>query len=65
MEGVGNKLKIARIKKNLTQKEVQELTGITVVTLSNIESGKVAHPQADTIKKLCRAYKIKVESLFE
>lgn len=65
MESIGNKLKIARFKKNLTQREVQELSGITIVTLSNIENGKVKHPQGDTVKKLCKLYKIKIETLYE
>lgn len=65
MESIGNKLKIARFKKNLTQRQVQELSGITIVTLSNIENGKVKHPQGDTVKKLCKLYKIKIETLYE
>ena len=33
-------LKLARIKKNLTQKQLAELVGVSVSTINRIETGK-------------------------
>ena len=48
-------LKVARIEKELDQKQVAELTGIAQSTISEIEAGKT-NPQRTTIEKLAHCY---------
>lgn len=37
---IGNRLKLARIEKNLTQQELADLVGVTRQTIGLIEAGK-------------------------
>lgn len=60
---MGLNLKIARIKKGLTQEELCELVGIGRTTLSKLEQGKTK-PKMDTMEKLSIALEIPVIELF-
>lgn len=50
-------LKVARINRNLNQKEAARLIGISVSTLQNYESGK-NFPDVPILKSIERVYKI-------
>lgn len=60
---MGLNLKIARIKKGLTQGELCKLSGIGRTTLSKLEQGKIK-PKMDTMEKLSTALEIPVIELF-
>jgi transcriptional regulator with XRE-family HTH domain len=54
-------LRQTRIELGLSQRDVERLTGgwVNNSTLSQIETGKVGAPRAETIWLLCKAYGIK------
>ena len=54
---IGNKLQEYRLKNNLTQNQVAELTGLEPRHISQIERG-LSKGSIDTLLKLCNAYKI-------
>ena len=54
---IGNKFQEYRLKNNLTQNEVAELTGLEPRHISQIERG-LSKGSIDTLLKLCNAYKI-------
>lgn len=60
---MGLNLKIARIKKGLTQEELCKLVGIGRTTLSKLEQGKIK-PKMDTMEKLSKALNVPVTELF-
>ena len=64
MNTVGEYLKKARDKRNLSLKAVKEITGISDSALSHIESGKTEVPSPEHLKKLSAAYQIDLIDLF-
>lgn len=58
------KIKIARIKLDLTQKELAKKVGISHVTLSKIEKGNYENLTYKTMKKLANALDTTVQELF-
>ncbi len=54
---IGNKFQEYRLKNNLTQNDVSELTGLEPRHISQIERG-ISKGSIDTLLKLCNAYKI-------
>ena len=58
-----NHLRDFRIKQLITQKELAELSGVSQVTISFIETG-LSVPMNLTKEKLARALKIRVSQLF-
>ena len=54
---IGNKFQEYRLKNNLTQNQVAELTGLEPRHISQIERG-FSKGSIDTLLKLCNAYKI-------
>lgn len=60
---MGLKLKIARIKKGLTQDELCEIVGIGRTSLCHLEQGR-ANPRLDLMKKLSKALDVPVAELF-
>jgi transcriptional regulator with XRE-family HTH domain len=57
---LGERLRRAREKKNLTQVAVRERTGINNKTLSGYEKG-VSEPDIETLKKLAALYEVSVD----
>lgn len=53
----GNKFQEYRLKNNLTQNQVAEITGLEPRHISQIERG-LSKGSIDTLLKLCNAYKI-------
>ena len=58
-------LKLERVKRNLTQKQLQDLSGISMVTIRKIEKGEVEKVTLSTYKKLAKALDISVEELIK
>lgn len=55
-----NKIKLARIKRGVTQRELAEKLGVNRVTVVGYEKCK---PQAKTLYKVAKALEIEVEEL--
>ncbi len=53
-ETIGRRIKLCRKEQNLTQEQLAEQVGITVVYLSKIENGRV-HPTLELLDELCDA----------
>lgn len=58
------KVKAIRKKKKLTQEQLAKMAGISRVTLSWIESGKVGIASTKTLSKLAEALNVSVRDLF-
>lgn len=58
-------LKLERVKRNLTQKQLQDLSGVSMVTIRKIEKGEVEKVTLSTYKKLAKALDISVEELIK
>ncbi len=56
-------LKLERVKRNLTQKQLQDLSGVSMVTIRKIEKGEVEKVTLSTYKKLAKALDISVVEL--
>lgn len=59
---IGEKLRMLREQRNLTQREVAERIDMAYSYISQIENGKV--PSLDKIKRLCDLYQVPVSFLF-
>ena len=59
---LGERIKTARIKKNLTQAQLGELLGKSDNVIANWEKG-TNRPDADTIKKLCTLLDVSTNEL--
>lgn len=58
-----NKLKLARVEKNLSQEELAKLVGVSRQTINSIEIGKF-YPTAKLALLLCIALDKKFEDIF-
>lgn len=58
-------LKLERVKRNLTQKQLQELSGVSRPTIRKIEKGTAEKVTLATYKKLAKALDISVEELIK
>lgn len=56
-------LKIARIRKGLTQKELALLVGLNSQSISDYEAGR-SNPSYDTMKRISKELGKKVDDLF-
>ena len=55
---IGNRLKIARLRKNFTLAFVGECLGKTEATVQRYESGNIKNLKLDTIEKLAELYDV-------
>ena len=60
---LGNRLKVARAEKNISQEELAKLVGVTRQTISSIETGQYC-PSALLAFLLSRQLKKRVDELF-
>ena len=63
-ESFGERLWALRITRGWTQTELAEAAGISITTVTHLETGKVA-PRLGTVRKLARALGLSVEELGE
>jgi len=52
-----------RIKRDLTQRELARLSGVSYNTIIKIERGGITNPKIETVVKLAKALKISIDSL--
>ncbi len=62
MDNLGKQIKIMRITKDLTQKQLADMLGVGSYIVSNIEKGRT-EPDIETIKKLCVIFDITSDEL--
>ncbi|MEE0249216.1 helix-turn-helix transcriptional regulator [Peptacetobacter hiranonis] len=58
-------LKLERVKRNLTQKDLQDLSGVSKSTICKIERYGIDEALVITVKKLAQALEIPVEELIK
>lgn len=63
MREVSYKLKEIRESKNLTQRDLEKISGITHQQISNIETG-VSHPTIPTLLTISDALGVEMEKLY-
>ena len=64
LKKLGKKIKIERVKNDLSQEQLAEKTGVSTRTISLIESG-LQHPKFLLVVKLVKALDIDVKKLIE
>ena len=63
MDTYGDRLKIARKKKNLTRVQLAKLCGITDKTIQNYESGRITPNRIDTSQRSAEVLDVTVDYL--
>ena len=58
-------LKIERVKRNLSQKQLSKLSGVGLNIISKMENGKIDNVTFGYIRKLAKALDIPVEELIK
>lgn len=61
---MGLNLKISRIKKGLTQKELSDIVGISRDYVASLENGRAKNPSMELMKRLSKALNVPVTELF-
>ena len=61
---MGIEIKIARIRKGITQEELARSAGITRYYLSSLENGKAKNPSVELMKKIAKKLEMTVGELF-
>lgn len=62
VQNLGERLKIARIRKGLSQEQVANIVGKKVGTISSYETGNVT-PSVEILMKLAAAYSVSTDYL--
>lgn len=64
---LGLRIREFRLKKNpkWTSTELAEKSGLSLVTISNIENGKLGHVSVETIRMIARALDIHISALID
>ena len=57
-------IKIARIKRNLTQKQLGSLIGLSVSTINRLETGKQS-AKIDILTKIAESLEVQISDLIE
>lgn len=63
LKTIGQKIKVRRVKLDLTQDELARKANIPYTTLVKIETGAVKSPSVDTVKKIADALGITIDEL--
>ena len=58
------KVKLLRISKHITQKELAKMIGISHVTLARVEKDDIDQIRVGTLKKIAKAFNTTVQELF-
>lgn len=53
---VGERIRVLRISRGLTQEELGEILGVTKGAVQKYENGQIKNFKSDTIKKLCEYF---------
>jgi len=60
---IGKRLRLVR--GNRKQREISELSGFCIKTISDIENGNVKDIGCNTLNKLCKALNVSVDSIIK
>jgi len=60
-----NKIKIIRIKQNLTQKQLSDRSGLSQAYINELENGRKVNPSIITLDKLAVGLQVHVSELLE
>ena len=60
---IGDKIRAARINKNLTQEELGALLGIQKSAVAKYENGRVVNIKMGTLQKICEVLDMKASEL--
>ena len=59
---LGSRIKIERMKRDITQEKLSELSGISRLAISNIERG-INSPTIETVEKIANAFEMDILEL--
>lgn len=62
---IARRIKRYRQKAGISQDRLSKLAGVTLHTISKIESGATVDPRIETLKKIVAALRIKVDDLIK
>ena len=62
---VGDNLKRERLNKGFSQESLAEKAGVTLHTISKIETGATEDPRVLTLEKLVKALNVKIDDLLK
>lgn len=65
MKSLGKTLKDYRDLRSLTQRQVEEATGISNAYLSQLENDKIKKPSANILYKLSKLYQVDLDNLLK
>lgn len=64
LKALGNRIAIVRRERGVTQEQLAEQTGFTVITIGYIEQGRRS-PRVATLFKIAECLKVPIEELFK
>lgn len=62
---INKNIKLYRGKRKISQDKLSKLAGITLHTLTKIESGATSDPRIETVKKIANALNITIDKLLK
>ncbi|EKD94347.1 MAG: transcriptional regulator, XRE family [uncultured bacterium] len=62
---INKNIKLYRKKRKISQDKLSKLAGITLHTLTKIESGATSDPRIETVKKIAQALSVSVDDLLK
>jgi len=62
---IGRNIKKYRARRNISQDKLSKLAGITLHTITKIESGATLDPRIKTVKKIADALNISIDNLMK
>ena len=65
MSIIAKNIKKYREKKGISQDKLSKLAGITLHTITKIESGATSDPRIETVKKIANALGVSVDDLLK
>lgn len=65
MSTIAKNIKKYRAKQGISQDKLSKLAGITLHTITKIESGATANPRIETVKKIADALGVSIDDLIK
>jgi len=65
MSTIAKNIKKYRAKRGISQDKLSKLAGITLHTITKIESGATPDPRIETVKKIADALGVSIDDLME
>jgi transcriptional regulator with XRE-family HTH domain len=61
--GFSELMRVSRMNRNMTLRDVERLTDLSNAYVSQIETGKIKNPSFESVLKLCKLYQIPLETI--